>query len=163
MDRNPSVGIAGARLVFPNGAMQPSARRFPTLSSVLVRRTPLRWFLRESDANTRHLMKDLSPDGPREVDWLLGACLFVRRSAINDVGLLDEGYFLYVEDIDWCHRMHERGWGVYWVPEAEVVHHHLAVSDRRLLSWHSWVHLRSMFRYFRKHLTPTFVRRMTGG
>ena len=98
-------------------------------------------------------------DAPQTVDWLLGACLFVRREAIDDVGLLDEGYFLYVEDIDWCYRMHQKGWGVYWVPDAEIIHHHVAASDRRLLSWHSWVHLRSMVRYFRKHMAPSFLRR----
>lgn len=163
MDRTPSAGIAGAKLIFPDGSMQPSARRFPTFQSVLVRRTPLRWFMRGSRANARHLMIDLKAKGPSEVDWLLGACLFVRRAAIDDVGLLDEGYFLYVEDIDWCYRMHQRDWKVFWVPEAEVVHHHLAVSDRRLLSWHSWIHLRSMARYFKKHLAPPFVKRMVGG
>ena len=162
MDSNPAAGIAGAKLLFPDGSIQPSCRRFPNLSSVLVRRTPLRVFMQGSEANARHLMLDHSSRTPTEVDWLLGACLFVRRSAINDVGLMDEGYFLYVEDIDWCFRMHQAGWKVYWVPEAEVVHHHLAVSDRKLLSWHSWVHLKSMLRYFRKHLAPTFLRRLAG-
>jgi N-acetylglucosaminyl-diphospho-decaprenol L-rhamnosyltransferase len=158
MDRNADVGVCGAKLLYPDGTVQPSCRRFPTVSSVLARRTPLRLFSVGSAANARHLMLDAPPEGPCEVDWLLGACLFVRRKAIDDVGLLDEGYFLYVEDIDWCYRMHQKGWRVCWVPEAEIVHHHLALSDRRLLSWHSWVHARSMIRYYRKHLAPSFLR-----
>ena len=162
MERTPSAGICGAKLLFPDGSTQPSCRRFPTLSSVVARRTPLRWFRRDTGANARHLMLDHTSTRPCEVDWLLGACLFVRRRALEEVGPLDEGYFLYVEDIDWCYRMHQAGWSVWWVPEAEIVHHHLAVSDRRLLSWHSWIHLRSMFRYFRKHLAPGFLRRITG-
>jgi N-acetylglucosaminyl-diphospho-decaprenol L-rhamnosyltransferase len=162
MGRTPDAGIAGAKLLFPDGSVQPSCRRFPTVSSVLARRTPLRAFMRDSSANARHLMLDHASERPVEVDWLLGACLFVRRSAMDQVGLLDEGFFLYVEDIDWCLRMHKAGWKVYWAPDAEIVHHHLAVSDRRLFSWHSWIHLRSMFRYFRKHLAPPLLRLMTG-
>jgi N-acetylglucosaminyl-diphospho-decaprenol L-rhamnosyltransferase len=157
MDGRKDAGVAGAKLLFPDGSVQPSCRRFPTFASVVARRTPLRVFMRGSAANARHLMLDQTSTEPREVDWLLGACLFVRREAIHDVGLLDEGYFLYVEDIDWCYRMRQKGWRVFWVPQAEIVHHHLAVSDRRLFSWHSWVHLRSMIRYFRKHLVPRFL------
>jgi GT2 family glycosyltransferase len=158
MDGHPEVGICGAKLLNPDGSVQPSCRRFPTLSSVLARRTPLRGVLKDSAANGRHLMKDRGATEPMDVDWLLGACLFVRRTAIDEVGLLDEGYLLYVEDIDWCYRMHQKNWGVSWVPEAEIVHHHLAVSDRRLFGWHGWVHLKSMIRYYRKHLAPSFLR-----
>jgi GT2 family glycosyltransferase len=121
----------------------------------------LRVFLRNSKANAAHLMLDTTSTAPLDVDWLLGACLFVRREAIADVGLLDEGYFLYVEDIDWSYRMHQKGWRVVWLPQAEIVHHHQATSDRKLLSWHSWVHLKSMIRYVRKHLLPGFLRLRT--
>jgi N-acetylglucosaminyl-diphospho-decaprenol L-rhamnosyltransferase len=160
MDRTPAAGIAGAKLLFPDGSVQPSYRRFPNLSSVLVRRTPLRWFMRDSAANARHLMLDHSSTEPTEVDWLLGACLFVRRAAIEDVGPMDEGYFLYVEDIDWCRRMRNRGWKVFWVPQAEIVHHHLAVSDRKFFTWYSWVHVKSMIRYYRKHMAPAWLRKL---
>lgn len=158
MDRNPKVGISGAKLLFPDGSVQPSCRRFPTFTSFLVRRTPLRVFLRGSGANAAHLMLDVSSKEPLDVDWLLGACLFVRREAIAEVGLLDEGYFLYVEDIDWSYRMHQKGWRVVWVPQAEIVHHHQATSDRKLFSWHSWVHFKSMWRFVRKHRGPKFLR-----
>ena len=158
MDGRPDAGIAGAKLVFPDGSTQPSCRRFPTFGSFLVRRTPLRFFMRSSAANARHLMLDQASAGPMEVDWVLGACMFVRREAIQQVGLLDEGYFLYVEDIDWCYRMRQKGWKTWWVPDAEIVHHHQATSDRALVGWHSWIHLRSMFRYYRKHLAPGFLR-----
>jgi len=159
MESHPDAGICGAKLLYPNGTVQPSCRRFPTLASVLVRRTPARWLLRDSPANARHLMLDrISTSSPSEVDWLLGACLFVRRRAIRDIGPLDDGYYLYVEDIDWCYRMRQGGWKVWWVPGAEIVHHHVAVSDRKLLSWHSWTHFWSMVRYFRKHLLPRFLR-----
>ena len=153
MDAHPEVGLAGARLVYPDGTVQPSARRFPGLRSFLARRSPLRRWLRGSSWNRRHLMLDTDVAGG-QVDWLLGACLMVRREALAQVGPLDEGFRLYVEDIDWGRRMHDAGWEVHYVPEATIVHHHRAVSDRRFLSRHTWYHLRAVVRYARKHFGP---------
>lgn len=154
MDQHPEVGMCAAQLLFPDGSVQPSPRRFPTFGSTLVRRTPLRVFLRNSQFNRRHLMLDVDHSQPRSVDWLLGACMFVRRQVVEQVGPLDEGFFLYVEDIDWAKRMHQAGWEVYYVPEAKIIHHHLAVSDKKFLSRYMWIHLLSMIRYVRKHLVP---------
>lgn len=154
MDTHPEVGLCGAQLLFPNGQVQPSPRRFPTLGSVIARRTPLRAFLKNSRLNSHHLMMDMDHNQPQPVDWLLGACLLVRREALNQVGPLDEGFFLYVEDIDWARRMHCAGWQVYYLPTAKIIHHHLAVSDKRLWSRYSFFHLQSMVRYVRKYLLP---------
>jgi len=154
MDTHPQVGLCGAKLLFPDGTIQPSARRFPTLSSFIARRTPLRVFLRESTFNQHHLMADLDRSLPQEIDWLLGACLCVRRAVLETVGPLDEGFFLYVEDIDWARRIRDNGWQVYYVPEAAIVHHHIAVSDKRFFSRYTWLHFQSMLRYVRKHFLP---------
>lgn len=154
MDAHPQVGLCGAQLLFPDGRVQPSPRRFPTLGTVIARRTPLRVFLRNSRLNRHHLMLDMDHSQPQEVDWLLGACLLVRREALEEVGPLDEGFFLYIEDIDWARRMHQAGWKVYYVPAAQIIHHHLAVSDKRFLSRQMWVHACSMVRYARKYLLP---------
>jgi GT2 family glycosyltransferase len=151
LDEHPDVGVCGPQLRFPDGSVQPSCRRFPTWGSAVARRTPLRRFLGESDLNARHLMLDVDHDTTRDVDWMLGAALMARRAAIDDVGPMDPAFFLYVEDIDWCFRMHEAGWRVVYVPTARVVHHHLAVTDRRWLTWRTVVHLRGMARYVRKH------------
>jgi N-acetylglucosaminyl-diphospho-decaprenol L-rhamnosyltransferase len=99
-------------------------------------------------------MQDLDRTQPQPVDWLLGACMFIRREVLETVGPLDEGYFLYVEDIDWAHRMHTAGWQVYYVPTAQIIHHHIAVSDKKLWSRYMWLHLKSMVRYTRKYLLP---------
>lgn len=155
MDTHPQVGMCAAQLLFPNGEVQPSPRRFPTLGSFLARRTPLRVFLKNSALNRRHLMLDVSHTEAFPVDWLLGACMFIRREVLETVGPLDEGFFLYVEDIDWAKRMHLAGWEVYYVPRAKILHNHLAVSDKKLLSYYSWLHTKSMVRYVRKHLIPT--------
>jgi hypothetical protein len=154
MDEHPDVGLCGAQLLFPDGSIQPSPRRFPTWGSVLARRTPLRIFLRNSPYNRRHLMLDEDRSLPRPVDWLLGACLFIRREVLETADPLDEGFFLYVEDIDWARRIHKAGWQVYYVPTAQIIHHHLAVSDKHFLSYRMWLHLKSMIRYTRKHLLP---------
>jgi N-acetylglucosaminyl-diphospho-decaprenol L-rhamnosyltransferase len=154
MDAHPQVGMCGAQLLFPDGQIQPSPRRFPTLGSVIARRTPLRIFLKQSRLNQHHLMQDLDRTQPQPVDWLLGACMFIRREVLETVGPLDEGYFLYVEDIDWAHRMHTAGWQIYYVPTAQIIHHHIAVSDKKLWSRYMWLHLKSMVRYTRKYLLP---------
>lgn len=151
MEENPQVGLCGAQLLFPSGSIQPSVRRFPTILSTLVRRTPLRWFLKNSAINQHHLMFDLNHQVPQPVDWLLGACLMVRREILAEVGPLDEGYFLYVEDIDWARRIHQTDWDVYYVPTAQIYHYHLAVSDRNFLSRYTWFHCMSMIRYIRKY------------
>lgn len=154
MDANPDVGLAGPRLLNPDGSLQHSCRRFPTAASVVARRTPLRRFLRGSAANRQHLMVDVPHDRVADVDWMLGACLITRPEYLRTVGLLDEGFFLYVEDIDWAQRAHRAGWRVCYVPDAEVVHHHLARTDRVLFDRRTVFHLRGMWRYFRKHLAP---------
>jgi GT2 family glycosyltransferase len=96
-------------------------------------------------------MADWDHASARAVDWLMGACLCVRRSAAEQVGLLDEGYHLYYEDIDWCYRMWQNGWEVHYVPEAVIMHHYQRTSAQRLISRALWTHVRSCLRFFAKH------------
>jgi N-acetylglucosaminyl-diphospho-decaprenol L-rhamnosyltransferase len=151
MDEHPDVGICGPKVRFPDGRIQLSCRRFPTWRSALARRTPLRSFMQRSRLNTDHLMADVDHDRVQEVDWMIGACLLARRAAIDQVGLLDEGFFLYVEDIDWCYRMWQGGWRVVYVPTAQVVHHLQAVSERRWLTRRTLIHYSSIARFLWKH------------
>jgi GT2 family glycosyltransferase len=78
----------------------------------------------------------------------------IRRKVLDEIGWLDERYFLYVEDIDFCLRAHQAGWEVYYVPEAAITHYHIAISDRRLFSKYMYYHYLSMFYYFMKHKLP---------
>jgi hypothetical protein len=155
MEENPKVGLSGAQLLFPDGSIQPSSRRFPSLASTLIRRTPLRNIFLNSSINKHHLMLDIDLNQKQAVDWLLGACLCIRREVLDTVGPLDEGFYLYVEDIDWARRIQSQGWQVYYVPEAKIIHHHLARSDKSFFSWYTWIHFWSMVRYSRKYLLPT--------
>lgn len=116
----PKAGIIGALVTNPDGSVQAgSFGRFPSLVVVLALHgwRALQW-LRGN--------RSLSPKAPASttsVDWVTGAALLVRRAAIEEVGSMDEAFFLYYEDTDWCHRMCDRGWEVLLEPAAHVVHH----------------------------------------
>jgi GT2 family glycosyltransferase len=85
-----------------------------------------------------------------EVDWVIGACLMTRRETIEEVGLLDEGFFMYAEDVDWCYRMRKAGWKVEYFPEAEVLHHYEKSAGKAPFRMNVERH-RSMWRFYSKH------------
>jgi GT2 family glycosyltransferase/lipopolysaccharide/colanic/teichoic acid biosynthesis glycosyltransferase len=123
LDAHPETGIAAPKLLNTDGSLQYSCRRPYTLKTILLRRTLLgRLFPRDSTLRW-HLMMDYDHAAPRAVDWVAGAAMLVRREAVQDVGRMEERYFLYFEDVDWCWRMQARGWLVHYVPDAVMVHH----------------------------------------
>jgi GT2 family glycosyltransferase len=117
MDARPDAGIAGAQLLNADGSRQNSIANFPSLATELLNKRLLRWLFPEKFPG-----KERNYPGPIEVDSVIGACIMVRRDAIEQVGLLDEDYFLFLEETDWCFRMKKAGWKVYYVPHAEVYH-----------------------------------------
>lgn len=150
MRRHPRAGVMGPLLRFPSGAVQPSARRFPRLAGTLARRTPLRRIVSERVQRSAHYLPP--PTADREVDWLLGACLFVRATAWRRVGGFDPGYRpLYVEDIDIAWRMWRAGWQVWQTPGAVAFHEHQAATDKVFFDRRTAWHLRGMLRFVRKH------------
>jgi len=119
-DEHPRAAVVGPHVVDANGAIQAdSYGRFPTLRSLLLLRLWRAWQrFRGNDA--------LSPrefERCTAVDWITGACMLVRSEAAAEVGRLDEGFFLYYEDVDWCHRMRDAGWEVLVEPAARCTHH----------------------------------------
>jgi N-acetylglucosaminyl-diphospho-decaprenol L-rhamnosyltransferase len=144
-------GIAGPQLRYPDGHRQPSRRSFPTVRGTLVRRTPLRRALHPERRQRRHYLLDEQPNEPVPSDWLLGAFLLLRRQMLEELDGLDEGYRLYGEDIDLAYRARQAGWERWYVPEAVVIHHHQAVTDRRFLTRRTLWHWRSIARFVRKH------------
>jgi N-acetylglucosaminyl-diphospho-decaprenol L-rhamnosyltransferase len=122
LDAHPRVAVAGPKLRYPDGRVQPSRRRFPTVATLLFESTQLQRFWPDNAVLRRYYMADRSDDEPQEVDWIVGACLCVRAQAAVEVGLFDERFFMYSEELDWCRRFHAAGWRVAYVPQAEVMH-----------------------------------------
>jgi GT2 family glycosyltransferase len=151
MDAQPRAGVAGPAMVYPDGTLQPSRRRFPTVLGTLVRRTPLRLVFDPYKLQRRHYHLDDVPEAPVEADWMLGGFLMLRRTMFEELGGFDEGYFLYGEDIDLCYRAWRSGWSCWYVPAAVVEHEHQAVTDRRLFTRRTLWHWRGILRFVRKH------------
>ncbi|HEY6962602.1 MAG TPA: glycosyltransferase family 2 protein [Gaiellaceae bacterium] len=151
MEERPRAAIAGPAMVYPDGTLQPSRRRFPTVAGTLVRRTPLRLAFDPYKLQRRHYHLDERPTEPVEADWMLGGFLMLRRAALDELDGFDEGFFLYGEDIDLCYRARRAGWSVWYVPGAVVEHEHQAVTDHRLLTRRTLWHWRGIARFVRKH------------
>ncbi len=150
LEGHPAVGICGPKLHSLDGSLQYSARTFYTLWTILLRRTFLGRLFPRARALREHLMMDWDHNEERDVDWMLGGALLARREAVDDVGGMDERFFLYFEDVDWCSRMHRRGWRVVYVPQATMVHAHQRASARGFLSRGQRMHLESALRFYEK-------------
>jgi N-acetylglucosaminyl-diphospho-decaprenol L-rhamnosyltransferase len=150
MDEHPQVGVVGPQLRYPDGSVQPSRRRLPTLRTALIDSTFLeKWFPANGELR-RYRVLDRSPDQECAVDWLVGACLLVRRQVVDQVGLLDEEYFMYSEELDWQKRMRDARWEAAYVPTAQVIHYEGKSSEQAGAATHIRFS-RSKVRYFRKH------------
>jgi hypothetical protein len=150
MDDHPAVGAAGPQLRYADGSLQPSRRRFPTLATGFWESTLLhQWFPLNPFARRYH-MADRPPDTPQAVDWLVGAALLIRRAAWEQVGPLDEGYFMYFEELDWCRRCRSAGWEIHYVPQALVIHHE-GKSSGQVVVARTIRFQRSKVRYFGKY------------
>ena len=125
---HPRAGILAPKLLHGDGTLQLSARRFYTWRTLLLRRLPLPGVAPRSRTVREHLMEDWDHGDTRPVDWVLGAAMYVRRSAMRDVGLMDERYFLYFEDVDWCQRMWRHGYEVVYCADAPMVHEYARAS-----------------------------------
>jgi hypothetical protein len=124
LDEHPAVGGVGAQLRYPDGRFQHGAFRFPGLLQLWFDFFPPRpRRLLDSRLNGRYPRALYAAGRPFPIDFALGAALMVRREAIQAAGLLDEGYFMYAEEVDWCWRIQRVGWPFYCVPAAVVIHH----------------------------------------
>jgi N-acetylglucosaminyl-diphospho-decaprenol L-rhamnosyltransferase len=121
-DEHPRAGILAPKLLNADGTLQLSARRFYNWKTLLLRRAPLGPYAAMSRTLRNHLMTDWDHADTRTVDWVLGAAMLARKRAVRDVGLMDERYFLYFEDVDWCQRMWRHGYEVLYCAEATMVH-----------------------------------------
>ncbi len=153
LEAHPRVGVAGAKLLYPDGSLQHAAFRFPGLLQLAFDLLPLPARLYETPLNGRYPRRLYEGEAPFIVDHPLGASMMVRTEAIRQVGLMDEGYRMYCEEIDWCWRMREAGWKALCVPTAQVIHH--AGRSTGQVPIPSFVNLwTSRARLYRKHHGP---------
>ena len=123
MDATPRAGVCGARLIYGDGSFQHSAFGFPGLWQIALDAPSVHGRLVESRLNGRYSRKLYMSGQPFEIDHPLGAAMMVRSDAIRQVGLMDEDFYMYCEEIDWAWRIKEAGWKAYCVPQAEIVHY----------------------------------------
>ena len=150
LDANPDCGIVAPRLHYADGSLQDSCRTFYSLPIFLLRRTFLGKIFPDSNVIREHLMLDWDHADTRVVDWCIGGAVLVRGEAVEDVGAMDERFFLYFEDVDWCYRMHQRGWTVVYHPESRMIHHYQRSSAGWKPSRGLWIHLASTVRFYEK-------------
>lgn len=157
LDNHPTAGIVGCKLLNADGSLQFSCRSFPTFWSGLFNRYSLLTRLAPSNPfSRRYLLSDRDHNSVREVDWVSGACMMVRRKLLESIGLLDEKFFLYSEDVDLCYRVKRAGWKVVYVPSGIVTHYiggssaispHVAIVERH----------RSLWTYYCKHMRRNWL------
>jgi GT2 family glycosyltransferase len=124
MERNPKIGVLGPKMLNPDGSVQQSCFRAPSVWTSWCRALALdRTVLRRLPLFGGLLMADFGHDKTREVDALNGCFLLIRREAMDQVGLIDDRYFMYGDDLDWCLRFRKKGWPVVFYPEASAVHY----------------------------------------
>jgi N-acetylglucosaminyl-diphospho-decaprenol L-rhamnosyltransferase len=150
MEEHSDVGMLGPMLRYPDGTLQSSRRRFPTMATAYLESTVLQQWFPQSHILRRYYLADVPDDTTQEVDWVVGACMMTRRQIVEQVGVLDDGFFMYSEELDWCYRIKQSGWSVVYLPAAEVVHHEGRSSEQVVPARH--IHFQSSkVRFFRKH------------
>jgi N-acetylglucosaminyl-diphospho-decaprenol L-rhamnosyltransferase len=149
LEDHPAVGLVAGQLLNPDETIQSSIRRFPTVATGLFESTWLQG-LAPRRLLDRYYFADAPTDTAVEVDWVVGACMMVRKELIEQVGLLDEAYYMYSEELDWCKRIKSDGWQIVYLPTAQIIHHAGKSSEQAVPERHVNFQ-RAKLRYFRKY------------
>lgn len=150
MERHKDVGLLGAKLVYPDGSLQLSCRRFPTFFQpfvsriAILRRIPYFRCLLE-----QHFMKEFDHNSVKEVDYVIGACQLIQREAFEQIGFYDERIFFGPEDCDYALRMWQNGWKVIYFPQATIIHQYCRRTTKA--SFVTLAHIKGMLYFFWKH------------
>lgn len=159
-DENPDIGIVGPKLLNQDGSLQYSCRRYPNLGAGFFRNTPLGWLFPKNHFTQDYLMSDWDHATVRDVDWVSGAALMIRRDMLEKTGGFDEGFFMYCEDVDLCYRVHELGMRVVYFPHVSIFHI-IGRSTNQVPTRMTYMFHRSMYRFYKKHYavkTSVFIR-----
>jgi N-acetylglucosaminyl-diphospho-decaprenol L-rhamnosyltransferase len=155
LDREPGVALAGPRQVDDDGGLVLSQRTFPRLRTAFAKAFFVHRVLPRAGWTDDLVYDRAAYESPGSPDWISGACMLIRRSALESVGGLDEGFFLYCEETDLCRRLRQAGHDIRFEPRATVRHTGGASVPRAQLLW---IHARSRLRYGRKHRRPLAAR-----
>jgi GT2 family glycosyltransferase len=152
MEQNPKVGALGPKLLNPDKTVQSSCREFPTFSILIWEFSGLSRLFPKSKVFGRWRMGYFDFDKTREVDQPMGSCLMLRRETLEDVGILDESFEMFFNDVDLCFRIRKKGWKIYFYPDANVIHHKGA-STRKAKAKMIWLSHLAFYKFFKKHKT----------
>jgi GT2 family glycosyltransferase len=154
MDSRPEVGICGPKMMDQEGNLQFSCRSFPSyLTAVSSSQSILNRIFPDNFLSQKYLLKEQDHSQIREVDWVSGSCLLAKREMLEKVGLLDERFYMYVEDVDLCYRAKKSGFSVFYFPLVVVIHH-IGKSTQKKKFNMLLEHHRSMYYFYRKHDNP---------
>lgn len=161
-DQNPDIGIIGPKLLNGDGSLQYSCRRYPNLATGFFRNTPLGRLFPQNKFATDYLLQDWDHAEPRDVDWLSGAALMIRRDLVDQIGCFDDDYFMYCEDVDLCWRANHAAlpgsptpWRVTYYPDA-VIYHLIGKSSDQVPTRMTYEFHRSQYLFYKKHYAQTF-------
>ncbi len=149
MDQRREAGVVGCRLVFPDGTLQRTVRTFPSVWNLFCDAFFLTTLLRFIPAFSRYYLPQFDYGREQQVDWVIGAAFLIRRSLIDRIGVLDEQFYMYTEEVDYCYRAVQNGFQVWYTPSAEIVHFWGGMNafNRRVITWSN----ASMLLFFQKH------------
>jgi len=156
IEGNPTIGILAPQLINFNGTRQNSCFRFYKPSTILYRRTILKYLPFARKSLNEFLMKDYDYKTPRDVDWVMGSAMMVSRKALEAVGPMDKRFFMYFEDVDWCRRFWRAGFRVVYFPDAKMYHYHQRLSAAHggvsgIFNKATRIHIHSAIKYFQKY------------
>ena len=157
-DTHEDAAVVAPRLRNPDGTLQRSVRGFPTLWRLATEYFFLRKLAPRSHAFNAYYAGDFDHGSARSVEWVMGSCFLVRRAAVDQVGMLDEDFFLFSEETDWLYRFHQAGWAVWFTPDAEAVHVGGASHGGRMYV----ENVRGIVRWFAKHRGSRETARVRG-
>ena len=150
LDQNPDVGIVGPHTLNEDGSTQSTRRRFPTFWIGLFESTWLQPYAPKSLLDYYYVTNDVPADATLDVDWVQGSAMMVRREVYEQIGGLDDGYFMYSEELDWCKRAKQAGWRVVFLGDAKIIHYGGKSSEQAVARSHI-LFQQSKLRYFRKY------------
>jgi GT2 family glycosyltransferase len=152
MLQDQEVGLIGCKLLNEDGSLQYSCRRFMKFNEFLSSRTPLKKFSKKSNIdslNSKYLMKDYNHVQEKNVGWVMGSCMLMRKAEFHKLGGFSKEYFMYFEDVDLCYKVHKYGKKVLYYPQAEMIHLHRQESVRSINKL-TFIHFKSMLIFYRK-------------